>query len=461
MRTQHLRKYKLLSGVAMCAMFINSMAPFVAAAAAAGESGANDGNTTTPIKHVITIIGENRTFDHLFATYQPVNSNESVWNLLSQGIVNADGTPGPNYAAATQYQAMDTAADQMIYLISPPKTGPYNTLPPPLAGGGYTQTINGQSVDGQPPFLKLSEALTYEYGLPPGYYKYLTTGAVPPSLLNPAKPDVRITYNGKDVFNLPPGPYQLTPGIAYDDYAESPVHRFYQMWQQLDCTAAAGCLNDLWPWFEATVGAGSSGLPPAANFTYKEGATAMGFYNVQQGDVPYFKKLADTYSMSDNFHQSVEGGTGANHIMLGTGDAIWFSDGNGNPLTPPHNMMVAAGSPNAGVVDEVENPNPLPGTNNWYTEDGYGGGSSGKASYGGGSYTECADTSQPGVKSITDYLKSVNVNPNCQAGYYYLLNNYNPGYYGDGTNAYADIGNPLNTVFTIPPSSEGSSRCPR
>jgi phospholipase C len=38
-------------------------------------------------------------------------------------------------------------------------------------------------------------------------------------------------------------------------------------------------------------------------------------------------------------------------------------------------------------------------------------------------------------------------------GHYYLLNNYNPGYYGDGTNAYADIRNPLNTVFTIPPSS--------
>jgi phospholipase C len=46
------------------------------------------------------------------------------------------------------------------------------------------------------------------------------------------------------------------------------------------------------------------------------------------------------------------------------------------------------------------------------------------------------------------------VKSNCQAGgYYYLLNNYNPGYYGDGTNAYADIKNPLNTVFTIPPSS--------
>ena len=32
---------------------------------------ANDGNTTTPIKHVIVIYGENRSFDHLYATYQP------------------------------------------------------------------------------------------------------------------------------------------------------------------------------------------------------------------------------------------------------------------------------------------------------------------------------------------------------------------------------------------------------
>ena len=38
-------------------------------------------------------------------------------------------------------------------------------------------------------------------------------------------------------------------------------------------------------------------------------------------------------------------------------------------------------------------------------------------------------------------------------GYCYLLNNYNPGHYADGTNAYADIANPLNTVLTIPPSS--------
>ena len=80
------------------------------------------------------------------------------------------------------------------------------------------------------------------------------------------------------------------------------------MWQQLDCTAAAGCQNDLFPWVEATVGAGSNGKPPPAGFTYKEGATSMGFYNVQQGDAPYLKTLADTYSMSDNYHQAVTAG---------------------------------------------------------------------------------------------------------------------------------------------------------
>jgi phospholipase C len=424
----------LLSGVAAGALAISALAPHAATAA----PGANDNKTTTPIKHVIVIIGENRTFDHLFATYQP-RQGETVLNLLSEGIVKADGTPGKNYSKFAQLQTQD----RTVYQLSPPGATPYSVLPAPLAGGGF--------VNGRPPFATVAEALTYENGLPPSYYRFLTTGAVPPSILG--KPDIRIVYDGKNVNNLPPGPYQLTPGVPYNAYAESPVHRFYQMWQQLDCTASEGCRNDLFAWVEATVGAGSNGRPPPAGFTYEEGATAMGFYNVQQGDMPYFKMLADTYSMSDNFHQAVNGGTGANHIMLGTGDAIWFSDGHGNPQTPPHNQIVAKGSPNAGKVDEIENPNPLKGTNNWYREDGYGGGSFGSASFGGGSYTECADKTQPGVGAIVDYLKAKKVKSNCQPGHYYLLNNYNPGYFGDGSNAYADIKNPLNTVFTVPPSN--------
>jgi phospholipase C len=104
------------------------------------------------------------------------------------------------------------------------------------------------------------------------------------------------------------------------------------MWQQLDCDADAadqsngwGCSSDLFPWVEVMIGAGSNGKAqpkPFDDLTTGEGSTAMGFYNMQQGDVPYFKQLADTYMMSDNFHQSVQGGTGANHIMLGSGDAM-------------------------------------------------------------------------------------------------------------------------------------------
>jgi len=407
-----------------------------------------DNLTTTPIKHVIVIIGENRSFDHVFATYQP-NGDQTVWNLLSEGIINADGTPGPNFSKAAQSAASDTAPD--TFLLSPAKTPfPNNFMPPALVGGPKDSYIPNDS---------LTMAQQSENGLPANYYQYLISGG---SGLPSHVPDTRIS----NVNNLPAGPFQLTNGstFTYNSYAASPVHRFYQMWQQLDCDASqayfenpSGCAATLFPWVEVTVGAGTNGTLQASDFSIAstgEGSTAMGFYNVQNGDAPYFKKLADSYAMSDNFHQSVLGGTGANHIMLGHGDAIWFSDPNGNPAVPPHNVQVAAGTANAGTVDEVENPNPQPGTNNWYAEDGYGNGSYGSPSSGGGSYTNCQDMSQPGVAPIVNYLQSLAhpISSNCQEGHYYLLNNYNPGYFGDGSNAYTDT-NANNTVFTIPPSS--------
>jgi phospholipase C len=430
----------------------------IGSAFAAGQTDtppSRDNATTTPIKHVIVIIGENRTFDHVFATYVPQNG-QTVWNLLSKGIVNADGTPGPNFASFQQKNASNTQPDD--FLLSPPKSD-YSVLPAPLNGGPVTSYVKDDN---------LTLAKQSENGLPADYYAYLVTGG---SGLSGAVPDTRI----KNVSALPPGPFQLTnqSTFTYNAYAASPVHRFYQMWQQLDCSTAnssatnpSGCDAALFPFVETTVGAGTNGLAQPANFstnyapgavTTGEGSTAMGFYNVQNGDVPYFKQLADNYAMSDNFHQSVDGGTGANHIMFGHGDMIWFSDGKGNPAVPPHNEEVANGTPNAGVVDEIENPNPAAGTNNWYTEDGYGGGSFGKASYGGGSYSNCADTSQPGVAPIVNYLKSLKtpIDPRCEAGHYYLLNNYNPGYFGNGNNAFTDQ-SPNNTVFTIPPSSTPS-----
>ena len=286
----------------------------------------------------------------------------------------------------------------------------------------------------------------------------LTTGGTG---LNHGDVDTRIP----NATTLPSGPFQITSAThPYDAYDNSPVHRFYQMWQQFDCNAGnanranpSGCQADLFPWVEVTVGAGTNGLAQPFGFsdtTTKEGSTSMGFYNVLQGDAPYFKYLADHFAMSDNFHQGVMGGTGANHVMLGSGDRIWFSDGKGNAAVPPHNQLIAAGTPNAGIVDEIENPNPQPGTNNWYTEDGYGGGWYGSPSYGGGTYSNCFDTRQPGVAQVTTYLSSLQrpIDSHCEDSHYYLLNNYNPGYYGNGSNAYADIGNPAETVFTIPPS---------
>lgn len=429
-----------------------------------------DNDTATPIKHVIVIIGENRSFDHVFATYVP-QKGETVLNLLSEGIVKADGTPGRNFSKAQQKAAVNQTPD--AFLLSPEKSSfQGKVLPAPLVGGPYEAVsyIPSTVPLTNPPVAYTGQQLLdlateTENGLPADYSPLILTGG---SLAPSATPDTRIwgvTATAPYYSKLPTGPFQLTgPTFSYDYYAASPVHRFYQMWQQLDCDLSkatysnpSGCDAALFPWVETTVGTGGNGLAQAANFsteyspsakTTGEGSTSMAFYNVQNGDVPYFKYLADTYTMSDNFHQSVNGGTGANHIMFGHADAIWFSDGKGNAMTPPHDTT-------PGHLDEVENPNPQADTNNWWVEDGYGGGSYGSPAYGGGSYSECADETQPGVSTVTAYLRSLHIDPRCQPGHYYLLNNYNPGYFGQGENAYTDS-SPLNTIFTIPPSSTRS-----
>ena len=380
-------------------------------------------STETPIKHVIVIIGENRSFDHVFATYVPKHG-ETVNNLLSEGIVkldaNKNAVPGPNFQKAHQLAAQDLGL-QDAFLLSPPKqTFPNDQLPAPLVGGPKVSYIPNQC--GSTPIAQCAASLTLaqqtESGLEASDYSLLLTGGTGQTS---ATPDQRIS----NVNALPAGPFQLTGNsFTYDDYAASPVHRFYQMWQQLNCshTAASwenpsGCNGNLFAWVEVTVGAGANGEAQPANFsteysptakTTGEGSTALGFYNVQKGDAAYFTSLADKYAMSDNFHQSVNGGTGANHIMFGHADMIWYSDANGKAATPPNGVQVFTGGPDAGTVNEVENPNPAAGTNNWYTEDGYG--NSYNAGYpppytaepvsGGGSYSNCSDSTQPGVKPI-------------------------------------------------------------
>jgi phospholipase C len=382
-------------------------------------------SATTPIKHVIVIIGENRTFDHVYGTYTP-KSGETISNLLSKKIVKANGNPGVNYSLSAQYSALDsTTSGNGQFSNSPMSKSIYSTLPPALAGGNQFASDTAPA-----PFATLKLARLADQALAPAYEKLLLTGATG---IKPGQIDTRITNDT----NLREGVFQLSgPKMPYDAYTASPVHRFFQMWQQTDCNAdyatlenASGCLNDLFPYVETTIGAGNNGAKIPANFTDAttgEGSTAMGFYNMAQGDVPYFKQLADEYTINDNFHQSVMGGTGANHIMFGFADMIYYSDGAGHALAPPTN--------------EVENPNPQVGTNNYYDQDGYG----------GGSYVNCGDLGQPGVPAVTNYLQSLKrpVAPNCVKGNYYLVNNYNPGYNGDGTVLSTSV-----SPFTIPPTS--------
>jgi phospholipase C len=395
--------------------------PMIAGPAlAAPAHGANDNRTTTPIKHVIVIVGENRSFDHLFATYVSP-SGDAVRNILSEGVVNADGTPGPAFAQAQQFRASDTTT----FSISPTITGPYLKLPPPNVGFAPSQQSATRA-----PFISTTIAAQYDHGVLPRDLDTLTTGATGLAF---ATIDTRIA----GAHRLASGPYQLSPGVTSDDYANSPAHRYYQMFQQLDCNVAyatssnpSGCRADLFPWVEASVGAGASGAPRPPNFTDEsthEGATSMGFYNVQQGDAPYLKALADRYTLLDNYHQPAMGGTFLDSMYLAYADDIWFSDGRGHPATPS--------------TGQIENPDPQRGTNNWYVQDGYL----------GGSYSNCSDIAQPGVAAISAYLGARGVGLNCDAAHYYLLNNYNPGYLGDG-----QVVNRAQAPLTLPPSSTPS-----
>jgi phospholipase C len=345
--------------------------------------------TASPIKHVIVLIGENRSFDHAFGTHVP-RAGQTISNLLSKGIVNADGTPGPNFALSAQ----STVTAQTAFYVgtSAVNRTPYAVLPAPTTNGAPSTTRATSA-----PFTTVVEAAAVESDLDPADLVLATTGATG---LPARSVDTRIP----NAANLPNGSFQMTgPTMPYDAYTGDLTHRFYQMWQQEDCdisnaTASdpAGCAKDLFPFVLTSFSTAENG-----------DGNPMEFTNVQNGDMAFFEGLANAYSMSDNFHQSVMGGTGANHSMIGFGDAVPWTDGMGNPVPPPTN--------------QIANPNPKAGTNNNYTVDG--------------AFSNCSDPTAPGVGPIENYLASLpyTPNPRCAPNTYYYLNNTNPAYNTDGT----------------------------
>ena len=87
--------------------------PVLASARTAAVDVGEAARTRTPIKHVIVIVGENRTFDHVFATYKPRHARRRIWNLLSKGSSTRTARPARTTRARTQLSAVDTAARRL------------------------------------------------------------------------------------------------------------------------------------------------------------------------------------------------------------------------------------------------------------------------------------------------------------------------------------------------------------
>ena len=383
--------------------------------------------TRTPIKHLIVLIGENRTFDHVFATYVP-KSEDSVSNLLSKGIIKADGTPGKHFSKAAQFQAVAPFRTKFFISLDDSEKAPYQTLPQPTLNFSPSPdaSIIGFATEPPPfpPATPTAFLASIEPSLETADLGLLTTGASGQNntfVLTPVPDfDTRVAnFN-----NLPNGPFPLKgANLPYDSYTGDTTHRLFEMWQQSDCNVKnatkhnpSGCLNDLYPFVitNYTNQIDPFDTPPAIDDN--GGGNSMAFYNVQAGDAPVLKNLADQYSMSDNFHQSFMGGTGANHVMLGTGDAIFWSDNTGNPATDKGNPT----KPPARIA----NPDPLTGTDDVYTVD----------LFFDGNFTECGDATQPGIAPIRDYLATLpyHPDPRCQPGHFYMVNNDAPGFLPNG-----------------------------
>jgi phospholipase C len=228
---------------------------------------------------------------------------------------------------------------------------------------------------------------------------------------------------------------------AVTDNTGDPVHRFFQMWQQADCNISnatpenpSGCLHDLVTWVAITQGWGLTGecqpaigstqcTPPADDEGTYQGAVAMGIYNMAAGELPILQSFAQNYALSDNYHQPIMGGTGPNSQAIFTGDVYYFADpsGSGAPITPS--------------ADLISNPNPVHGSNNFYTQDTLPAADAANTSFGGAA--DCSDVTQPGIAAIVDYLNQLPYKPstNCAPGAYYQINNEYP--------AYDHVGNPI------------------
>jgi phospholipase C len=170
-------------------------------------------NTATPIEHVIIIVGENRSFDHLYATYTPKAKGNTVMNLLSQGIVRADGSPRAEFHPGTAIP--DRVASQRRKILHQNRHGLEAALPNAARArcGGVGKVS---------PYAGILSTPAGDRGLPPQDQFLFAPGGT--GLAFTLGPDTRIT----NVNDLPPGPFQMTgPTMPFDAFTPDTIHQYF------------------------------------------------------------------------------------------------------------------------------------------------------------------------------------------------------------------------------------------
>src|ERR1700728_2802786 len=199
---RHTDRFRARRGVS--AAILGATVSFSLAAATVGladersKDPADAVKTESPIKHVIILIGENRGTDHTFGVYKPKGKGQTISNILANGIVKQDGSPGPNFSQAQQL----LGAPQPLYYVGAPNSakvayGNRGQMPQPNTNGAPpAQSL--ASAPFPPAFVAEASTLDPSPDFNENTDTILTTGYtnLPPDTLDSRIPDAGILPNG-------------------------------------------------------------------------------------------------------------------------------------------------------------------------------------------------------------------------------------------------------------------------
>src|SRR5262249_33639723 len=150
----------------------------------------------------------------------------------SEGIINADGTPGPFFHKAAQFQAVAPFRKHYFVSLNDDEKVPYRRLPAP------TLNFSPSPATGEPPPFPAATPSPLLAAIEPSLettdLALLTTGASG-AAQTAELPDFDTRVSNFD--HLPNGPFPLEGrALPYDSYTGDTTHRLFEMWQQSDCS---------------------------------------------------------------------------------------------------------------------------------------------------------------------------------------------------------------------------------